>query len=233
MRWRWCFLAIVWTALFAGCGPGKTVEEDSDPDPPDVEAIDPTEPKVDEFEELCAKLKVDPEDAGHERSEGKITHLYLNNTNVSDLSPLKGLPLTHLNLLGTRVADISVVKDLNLNTLWLNETRVEDISALKGKSLESLDLTGTPVTDVSALKGMTSLRRLRLSRSMVTDLSPLQGLQLERLVFDPRKITSGLDAVKQMKSLKRMHTRMQDDQRQFLSPEDFWKAHAAGTLPAE
>ena len=101
---------MICAVMLSGCGPGKTVEEDSDPDPPDVEAVDPTKPKVDEFEVLCAKLKVDPEDAGHERSEGKITHLYLNNTDVRDLSPLKGLKLTHLNLLGTRVADINVVK---------------------------------------------------------------------------------------------------------------------------
>ena len=160
-----------------------------------------------------------------------LEKLYLNKTKVADISPLDGMPLKRLNLLETRVTDISVVKTLNLNMLWLNDTKVKDLSPLKKLSLESLDITGTPVTDLSAISGMNSLERLNLERCVVTDFTPLKDLKLQRIVFQPSRITNGLEIIRNMDSLRHMHTRFQDDEKDWLTPKAFWDRHAAGTLP--
>lgn len=230
---RLLFVAVAALCL-PGCGPGRTAPSDANEDRvPDVPPIDATKPTKNSIAELCERLKIKPEPGMFTISEGQIREVRLNNADIKDISPLEGLPLTHLNLLGTQVEDISVVKTLNLNTLWLNGTRVKDLSPLKGKSLESLDITGTPVTDLSPLKGMTSLRRLKLSHSKVTDLTPLNGLKLQRIIFNPAVVTRGLDAVRNMASLKHMHTRFQTDPRRYFSPAKFWDEYDKRTLPPE
>lgn len=238
----------------AGCGPQKTQVE-ADPQLKQVEPLEPTE-TANPVQKLREELKLNPGEGEIYRDDhGKITkvylertrvtdisplkglpleELYLSYTNVKDLSPLTGMPLNKLNVMDTRVTDISVVQTMDADglTLWLNDTKVKDLSPLKGKSLESLDLTGTPVTDLSPLSGMKSLRRLNLERCAVKDLTPLKGLQLQRIVFDPAKITKGLDAIRQMDSLRFMHTRFQNDGK-WLSPEEFWRQAKAGTLGKE
>jgi Leucine-rich repeat (LRR) protein len=238
----------------AGCRSEKTPADD--PKVTQVKPLPPTE-TTNPVQRLREKLKLNPGEGEIVVNErGKITgvylerthvsdisplkglpleELYLSYTNVSDLSPLKGMPLKKLNVMGTRVTDIGVIESLSADglTLWLNKTRVNDLSPLKGKSLESLDLSGTPVTDLSPLAGMKSLRRLNLQRSAVTDLTPLKGLRLQRIVFDPTKITQGLDAIREMDSLVHMHTQFQEKLDKWLGHKEFWKRADAGTLPKE
>jgi energy-coupling factor transporter ATP-binding protein EcfA2 len=108
-----------------------------------------------------------------------LTSLYLQNTQVADLSSLAGLVnLTKLGLGETLVADLSPLTSLiKLSQLYLGSTRVVDLSPLAGlTSLTKLILTGTLVTDLSPLAGLVNLAELYLGNTRVADLSPLAGL---------------------------------------------------------
>lgn len=235
----------------SGCGPGTTpAEKDDGPTMATTKPIEPTHPPS-SAEELRRRWKLDATEGEFDPPFGRVqkiylertrvkdlsplkgtsvTVLYLNHTPVSDLSPLQGMKLEKLNLSATQVSDISPVKTMTLGTLWLNDTKVKDLSPLKGKSLVSLDVSGTPVSDLSPLAGMASLRRLNIARSAVTDLTPLRGLQLQRLIFDPAKITRGLEIVREMQSITALHTYFPPTAR-FLQPKEFWDLYDKGELP--
>ena len=149
--------------------------------------------------------------------------LWLNHSGVSDLTPLAGMRLGELNLYGTPVEDIGPLKLTSLGTLWLRDTRVSDLTPLAGKQLVSLDISNTPVSDIAPLAGMTSLERLNLAGSAVSDLAPLTGLRLQRIVFTPARITKGLDAIRNMPSLRQIGTRFDDDGDDLVTPREFWK----------
>ena len=104
----------------------------------------------------------------------------LSATGISDLSPLKGMPLTWLDLHECPVTDLSALKGMRLTQLDLRECPVTDLSPLKGMPLTSLNLWKCRnVTDVSPLQGM-PLKSLVLW-STITDLSPLKGMPLKQL----------------------------------------------------
>lgn len=110
-------------------------------------------------------------------------HLNLEGTDVSDLSPLRGLPLSELNVARTPVADLSPLKGMPLKQLNLLDTRVSDLSPLRGMRLESLNIhgNGLRIGDISALAGM-PLKELRMAwLPNVTDITPLKGMQLTKL----------------------------------------------------
>jgi len=112
----------------------------------------------------------------------------LNLTNcrqVSDLRPLRGLPLRRLFLRGTAVADLSPLSELLAIEELTAPEMARDISPLRGMRLQLLDLAGSRVTDIAPLRGM-PMRRLSLTDIGVADLSPLAGLPLEYL--DARNI---------------------------------------------
>ena len=101
---------------------------------------------------------------------------------VSDLSPLRHLPLRTLDLSGTSVRDLSALRGMTtLAVLNLSNTTITDLSPLHGNSLIDLNLTGCAgVTGISSLRGM-PLTRLHLRHTRVLDVSPLQGLPLSFL----------------------------------------------------
>jgi len=108
-----------------------------------------------------------------------LKELWLGSTQVSDLSPLKGLNnLQDLVLSGTQVSDLTPLKGLtNLQKLHLSETQVVALTPLKGlSSLKMLDLWGTQVSDLSPLKSLNNLEWLYLGGAKVKDLTPLKGL---------------------------------------------------------
>ena len=151
----------------------------------------------------------------------KLTKLYLNNTPVSDLKPLAGMPLNDLMLVGTRVRDLSPLKGSPVQTLWLNNTQVSDIAPLAKCHLVSLTLEGTRVSDLRALSRMTSLKRLHIGGTPVTDLTPLKALKLERLVFTPGTIKKGLDAARNMTTLKELGSTLEV----LMPPDEFWSRY--------
>ena len=108
-----------------------------------------------------------------------LEKLDLENTKVTDLTPLKGLPrLRDLELGGTKVTDLTPLKGLpNLAYLGLQNSGVTDLMPLKGMpKLKSLGLRDTKVPDLTPLKGLPKLYGLSLGNTQVTDLTPLKGL---------------------------------------------------------
>jgi serine/threonine protein kinase len=103
---------------------------------------------------------------------------------VTDLSPLRGVPLTSLDLSdGARIADLSPLAGMPLRHLTLrNCMRIRDFSVLKGMPLQSLDLTEcSTFADLSLLAGM-PLHELSLRAcGRITDFAPLAAMPLVRL----------------------------------------------------
>lgn len=161
-----------------------------------------------------------------------LEQLYLSSTQVTDLSPLAGMSLQELNLVGTPIEDLTGLADVEVGTLWIPQTKVSDLAPLTGKSLASLDLQDTPVSDLSPLAGNPSLRRLHIGGTAVTDLSPLARLRLERLIFDPQKITAGIEAIRNMDSLRGLDVEFGPDQQDVMSPAQFWERYDAGEWQA-
>ncbi|OAI47277.1 hypothetical protein AYO44_09860 [Planctomycetaceae bacterium SCGC AG-212-F19] len=140
---------------------------------------------------------------------------------VHDLTPLKDMPLTTLNLgLCGQVRNISPLKGMPLCRLYLHGCgQVQDLTPLKGMSLTHLELLWCgQVHDLSPLKGM-PLTWLNLDNTPVKDLTPLQGMNLQKILFNAKNITRGMESLRQMKSL----TNLND-----LPPAEFWKRYDAG-----
>lgn len=112
---------------------------------------------------------------------GLVLAAALPGCNVSDISPLAGMPLLQLDLQNNPVRDLSPLKDALLTHLYLDGTQVDDLSPLKDAALEELYLNGARgVSSIEALKGQ-PLKLLNLFQTGVHDLNPLRGAPLESL----------------------------------------------------
>ena len=161
-----------------------------------------------------------------------LENLWLGHCQIEDISPLAGMQLKELNLFNTRVKDISVVADMPLNTLWLKETAVTDLSVIKDMTLQSLDINGTEITDLTPIAEMRSLQRLNIANSKVTDLSALKKLRLQRLVFTPAMIKTGMEVVRDMKSLRQIGTTFDGTPNDDVQPAaQFWASYDAKQKP--
>lgn len=114
--------------------------------------------------------------------------LRLTKLGISDLSPLRGLPIKRLYAASNPLADLSPLDGLPLEVLWLCQCKnVTDFAPLaKCPQLQSIHLCGTGITDLAPLRGL-PLRYLKLSATPVADLSPLAGLPIETLHLDSCK----------------------------------------------
>ena len=157
-----------------------------------------------------------------------LTSLYLIETSVSDLSPLAGMSLEQLNLVSTQVEDLDPCRHISsIVILWLRDTLVTDLSPLKDVPITSLDVQETAVNDLTPLSGKQDLRRLNIADTDVADLTPLANLQLARLVFTPSKIETGIEAVRNMPSLRELGTQF-EVQSDALPAAEFWRRYDAG-----
>lgn len=110
-----------------------------------------------------------------------LTFLAVENNPVFDLSPLKGLKLKSLKLGVTKVSDLSPLQGMPLEVLHCGFTRVADLSPLKGMKLIEADFQATAVSDLRPLEGM-PIRALECyGLRQLTDLSPLKGMRLTNL----------------------------------------------------
>jgi formylglycine-generating enzyme required for sulfatase activity len=113
-----------------------------------------------------------------------LTGLDLPFTQVRDLTPLKGMPLTRLNLYTCQVQNLEPLKDMPLTSLNVGGSQVRDLTPLTEMPLTSLGLWATPVKDLSPLQGM-KLTGLDLNGCKeVRDLKPLKGMPLTWLNLD-------------------------------------------------
>lgn len=102
---------------------------------------------------------------------------------VSDLSLLAYMPnLTELHLCLQDVTDLSPLKDLPLKTLALCDNPVTDLSPLADLTeLETLYLAGNAAADYSVLATLEALQKLNLDCATVNDLEFLTSLELSEL----------------------------------------------------
>ena len=117
-----------------------------------------------------------------------LTRLNLSDTKVSDLTPLKGMPLRYLNLSKCPVDDIDPLSGMPLEELILDNTKVRNIRSLKGMPLKILNLSCTKVDSLVALTEL-PLKWLDIGGCPVEDFRPLQGLRLEWLSLGKSKIS--------------------------------------------
>jgi tetratricopeptide (TPR) repeat protein len=113
------------------------------------------------------------------------------NLSLTDLSPLRGMPLQNLDISGNpHLKDLSPLADCTLDILYATgDTDLVDLSPLKGKRLETLYLNGSGVRNLSPLAGM-PLSSLNLSYTAVSDLTPLGGARLKYLFLQNSQVTS-------------------------------------------
>lgn len=104
---------------------------------------------------------------------------YLDNTNISDLTPIADLKnLKKLYIYNDKkIADISALKNLTqLAILNISGTKVTDITSLATlKNLERLDISKTDITNISAIGNLKDLKWLNMNDSKVTDISALKS----------------------------------------------------------
>jgi internalin A len=208
----------------AGCGDGASESTNrSNGDPPiPVMPVDTAEPQV-SIAELRRRLGAN-ENAALRESAGRITHVALAESGVTDIGPLAGLPLKYLDVRGLPVADLGPLEGMPLESLFLEETQVSDVSVLKGMPLRQLYLNHTPVSDLSPLAGMRlqelnlfgtrvedlsavadlSVGTLWLRDTQVADLGPLEGMSLESLDIENTPVAD-LGALREMTSLRRLN----------------------------
>jgi Leucine-rich repeat (LRR) protein len=152
-----------------------------------------------------------------------LTWLELSYNLVKDLAPLEGMRLTYLVLdYSPNVSDLSPLKGMPLTRLGMGATRVTDLTPLEGMKLDFLNLWTTPVRNLEALKGM-PITNLNIDRTGVTNLTPLQGMNLNEIHLIPRNISQGLDVLRNMQSLKTIGTSVNP-----FPAAEFWERYDKG-----
>lgn len=107
---------------------------------------------------------------------------------LSDLTPLRGLPLVSLKIEDTKVSDLTPLKGMKLEELDIQNTDVTNLTPLVGMPLRDLDISFSKVTDLSPIAGM-PLEELDISLTSVHDLRPLRGMPLRELILHGTKVT--------------------------------------------
>lgn len=125
--------------------------------------------------------------AGLEQAKN-IEGIWIQNNNIKDLSPLRGLnKLNSLVLSNNNIESINTLKDLSeLQVLYINDNKITDMSPLKElNKLETLVISNNNISDISALEGKTELRAFEsYDNNKIKDLSPLkESFKLEFLVI--------------------------------------------------
>lgn len=123
-----------------------------------------------------------------------------------------------VDLTGCQITNISLLKDIPVVVLGLKDTQVDNLSDIAGMKLVYLNIEGTPVSDLSPIKGM-PIRDLRIRNSEVSDLSSLEDMPIRYLSFSSKKITKGLDIVRNLKSIQTIC----DDDGKPIAAAEFWK----------
>lgn len=109
------------------------------------------------------------------------------NRNLTELGPLQGMPLTHFDCFKTSAYDLAPLKGMALNHLKVRETAVVDLSPLQTMPLNYLDCYGLKTIDLSPLRRM-KLTRFENANSQARDFTPLRGMPIEYLILSLTQI---------------------------------------------
>ncbi|MFW5829970.1 MAG: protein kinase domain-containing protein [Planctomycetota bacterium] len=117
-----------------------------------------------------------------ELHEGVVT-CYLGGDQITDLRPLRGIPINRLTLDTTALTNLDGIAELPLTHLtMLGGFGLKNLDALAGLQLRHLQLEGHwNLTDITALRGMPLQHLQLIGCANLTDLSPLSGAPLRYL----------------------------------------------------
>ncbi len=181
--------------LGLGCGGDGESPPELDAPKPVAPAERPSSTKPKKSTNASRSISVDElrkelganEKAEFAERDGQILAANLYDSGVTDLAPLKGLPLRELDLRGLDVSDLSPLAGMPLEALFIEDTQVSDLSPLAGMPLTKLYASRAPVKDLSALEGM-SLRELNLVGTPLDSLSSLKDTSIGTLWLVDTKI---------------------------------------------
>ena len=141
---------------------------------------------------------------------------------LKDVTALEGMPLTYLNCWGCPISDFSPVKGAPLIHVMVGETRVRNISPFVNDAIRILRAPMSKIDDLTPLKN-SNIRELSCASTQVTDFSPLKNVALTTLEFSPRDTDGTIHVVREMKSLERLGTEGHN-----WSAARFWRKYDAG-----
>ncbi len=119
----------------------------------------------------------------------RIGALDLSKCDITDLSPLEGLPIMELYLEeNRRLSDISALRGMPLQKLYLSSTRVENLGPLRGAPLVEFNAVGARIKDLTPLESC-PIQMLWLTDCPVADISPLKQVPLVSLTLENTKVT--------------------------------------------
>jgi internalin A len=195
------FMAV--TAFLAawGCN-GESRTQSHEVEAPAVPLAPATEPRDFSAAELRRQLGL-VQTPRIVRTGGRITQVEFSDPTVSDLSPLRGLPLELLTAEGSPVADLSPLRGMPLRELYLRDTQIRDLSPLVDSPIEKLNVVGTQVDDLAPLREL-PLDTLWIASTNVTDLSPLRRQRLQSLDLEATAVTD-LSPLAEMATLRRLN----------------------------
>ena len=132
----------------------------------------------------------------------QLTNIHCANTNVTDLSPLRGMNLDSLDCDHTQVSDLTPLKDMRLTLLGCGATRVSSLSPLSEMKLNVLHFYQTEVADLTPLKSM-RITDLNCGNARVADLTILRGMPLKTLWcdFKPERDAEILRSIRTLESI--------------------------------
>jgi len=145
---------------------------------------------------------------------------------ATDLTVISGMPLSALVVSGNwDLTQLGPLKGMPLTVFACDNTQVSDLSPLSGMPLKQLTFHVSQVADLSPLKGM-PLEHLNCDRTLVSDFTPLAGMKLKRLTFTPSPNLKGVQAIRQMDSLAEIGTAYD----KLMPAKEFWKKNDEGAF---
>ena len=144
------------------------------------------------------KLKIDAYPEFYQiRNVQGLRELDISNQKISDISFLSNFHLLEkLSLKNTQVADLSPIKGLtSLIELDISGTKVDTLLYLRNLTrLEKLDVSGLKIVSLEDIAGLTNLIDLTCHENKLVDLSPLKNLSVLKaldisLNYDIKDIT--------------------------------------------
>ena len=90
-----------------------------------------------------------------------LSRLRVRSTRVSDLSPLRGIPLVELNCSSTQVKDLSPLEGAPLKQLYVDDTQISDLSPIREAPLETLKISEPlAVRNMQLLRAISTLKTI-------------------------------------------------------------------------
>ncbi len=110
----------------------------------------------------------------------KLEELIINNTSISDISPILSLStLIKLNLSKNPISEVEFISKLfNLEELILENTSIEDLEPISDlNNLIILNIAGTKIKSLKYLEKLAALEKLYINNTRVRNLKPLNQLK--------------------------------------------------------